>query len=197
MKDKKDLFFLVTGENRIEFEELYRIIRFYKSKGLLMQPNIAMRVFEILYNKTTYENAQLWDKAEKCAEIALGKLSLIRGYDFSWRPRSIPKSINSLAPDTKFVFTEIIYAFFLAQNDIDKMGKDEAISFFYLALKKEYKMQLLPDHIKNFSTYKQAVVSGILAIGIGFKLTSSASPTKEEIYQATRNAIKNTGKYWE
>lgn len=189
MSTRKSLEIIVAPENRDEFINLFITIRSYSDIGLDV-PSIFIKVFfELLLDAGKYKMSQLFRKAGDYSAVAVEKINALKGYQFSWRDTEIPEGIV-IKNDVSKIFLELVYAFLLYDKDHKNVDKDDAIAFFYQAFNDEYKNRIEATDQDSFTLYKQAVISGILAMSVGYTLTTRLNPTNEEIYQCTRNAIK-------
>jgi hypothetical protein len=190
MTTQKPMEIIVTEENKNEFIGIYITIRSFTDKDLDVPSPHVKRFFELMYNAGEYKMDQLFKKARDFSAIAAEKIKSTKDYQFNWQDTVFPENDIVIKNDTAKVFLELIYAFFLFKEDHIKADKDDAIAFFYQAFDENYKNKIELNDQENFTPYKQAVISGILAMAIEFQLTTKPDPTNEEIFQATRNAIK-------
>jgi hypothetical protein len=186
----KPIEIIITPENKTEFEDIYLICRTYTDMGKPVPSSIVARLFDIMYGAKEYSLGKLFEQARSFSKIAVEKIRSMKEYQFAWQDRILEDSGDMIKLETEQVFTELIYAFLCYKEDYPEAGKDEAIAFFYWAFDDDYKEKLQLQDKENFTKYKQAVVSGILTIVNGFKLTDKTDSKNDEIFQATRNAIK-------
>jgi hypothetical protein len=189
MKDKKDLNIIVTQENKQEFIDIRRLAHTYIDQGKNVPLGLVDRLFEIMYEKGHYEDHLKWRKAYQQAATAFEKITGMRDFQFYWEDRILGENKQTFELDTKYVFAEIIHAFSNYNDDYPAAGKDEAIAFVYLAFDEEYKSMMKKKDKSEFTPYKQAIISGIVAAAMGFKITRNANPSNGELFEATRNAI--------
>ena len=190
MENQEPIKLIVTSENKKEFFDIYVTIRSYMDKGDNIPKAIVARLYQIMYEEGDYKFSQFLDLAGKYSSNAIERLKSMNDYQFTWLPRIVPENDFIFIPDTKQIFTELISAFFLYAEDHKDAGKDEAIAFIYWAFDDEYKTKMQLNDLEKFSSYKQAVISGIVAMAMGYKLSSKPDLSNEEIFQATRHAIR-------
>jgi hypothetical protein len=190
MKDKKQFYIIVTPDNKKEFLDIHRVAYNYIENKMNVPFSLVASLYQIMYEESDYQFHLHWKEAQRQAAIAMQKIKALRGYQFRWKDRSITEHNYIFKPDTKHIFAELIYAFSQYNEDYAAAGRDEVIAFAYMAFDEEYKGMMKPKDRKYFTPYKQAIVSGILATAMGFRLTGKTNPSNAEIFEATRNAIK-------
>ncbi len=190
MKTQKQLTIIVTPDNKREFLDIHRLAHTYIEQRKNVPFSLVDRLFEIMYEQSNYQDYLKWKKAYQQAALAIEKIETKKDFQFHWRDEALFENKNVKKPDTKYIFAQLIYAFSNYNEDYDIAGKDEAIAFVYKAFDEEYKAMLMPKDRKLFTPYKQAIISGILAAVMKFRVTSKANPSNAEIFEATRNAIK-------
>jgi hypothetical protein len=189
MENQEPIKIIITPENKSEFLDITIIVRTCINMGKSIPTSIIARLYEIMYDEKNYNINKLLHEAEKYSAIAVDKIKSMKDYQFTWKDRQMPGSDVLFTPDLKQIFTELIRAFLLYKEKYVTAGRDEAIAFIYLAFDEEYKARMQLNDQRNFTPYKQAVVSGILAMAMDYKLSSKPDLSNEEIFQATRNAI--------
>lgn len=190
MKQDNSLRIIVTAENRAEFLSIAQLVSTYLQMGRTIPSAIVTRLYEILYDEKAYTIQQRWSEAETVSSIAIDRMNQITDYQFSWKSRTLPVGNESYSPDTKQIFSELIYAFSTYCRDYPSAGKDEAIAFMYQAFEEQYKSEIIAEAGVEFSHRKQSIVSGILAQAQGYHLGTKKDMGSEDIFQATRNAIE-------
>lgn len=181
---------IIPPENRQEFIDIYLLVKECGEKGKPVPYAAAYRIFELVYEE---DRLQVKGALEQASAMAARTESLLKSRDrfrLEWKSRKLAGQGKSHRPGSQQIFTEIIYAFLLYKNENKKAGKDEAIGFFYEVLKSEYKSQILKCGGKSFSDYRLRVLSGMLTLGIGYKIVKGADPSNKDIWQATKYAIK-------
>lgn len=140
-----------------------------------------------------YEKGTLQiQESERLSQELLDKLKNQKWYQFKWTNETVIIDGREmvLKNDSMGIFRDIIYAFRLYEKDHKQVDKDTAISFFYEALSEWAKGKLIKAHQKNFTHYKMSVLAGLLTILSGYPVCNNKKPTNEQIFQATKNAVK-------
>lgn len=190
MVNQQPLTIRIAPENKAELRDIYIICRTYIDIGQSIPTSVVHRLFDLMEGPQDYELKQQVKQVKNAVDKVMERLKNMKGYQFDWQDID-PFNIKSTVPiNTNRVFAIIITAFFDYQRDYPKAGKDESIAFFYWAFEEEYKSRMAPADQEKFTEYKQAVISGIMSMSVGFRLSSKGNITNEEIFQATRNPIK-------
>lgn len=192
---KDNYHVIVKAEDRELIDSFYKVIVWHINQQKHIPYGIVASFLNCLYDAKELKYDELSIKAEALAKIAIEKLSGKKEYQFSWHSRveTLEVGPKVIEYNTERVFYECIFGFLLMNQDLKKVEKEDAISFFYEALTEEYFKKLkYPDEIeeKIFKPYKWMVITGLLTQVVGYKLTTKKKPTNEEIFQATRNAIR-------
>lgn len=190
IRDKMPLEIIVTPENKQEFINFFTTVKNFADSGIDVPAAYVSRLLQLMYDPSKMKRNLSWENAVKYSEIACEKVRNLKNYQFHWLDTPVEGSNEMMKNDTPKVFLEMMFAFFLFKNDHGEVPKDDAIAFFYQAFDEEYKGRLSPEHQELFSPRRQAILCGILAVSLGYKLTSKANPTEEDIYQSSRNAIR-------
>lgn len=190
MKDNvaKELKIVVEPENVERFINLHLTLKNFSEAGIDVPAAYVTAYLELMYDPEKKRKKMSWDEATKRASIGSNLLTQFK-YHLEWVDTVWQEGSSKIKNDTLGVFTELIYAFLLFKKDNDDAGKDDAISFFFQAFDDVYRQRLAPKSRKDFSFRRQAIVSGILAVAAGYKLTSRTASV-EDIFQSTRNAIR-------
>ena len=190
MNKNNHLVIFVPPANLKNYISVYRAIKSYTDMNLDVPARLVQFFFDQMQNPEKFKMDQVYEKANKYSKLVLHKLKSKKGYQFEWEDTILKKTGSVIKNDTAKIFLELIIAYLLFDSD-RKANKDDAIGFFYIAFEDEYKNKIKAAGLKKMTPYRLGVISGILAIAVGFRLTSKADPTNEEIFQATRNAIRN------
>ncbi len=188
-----DYHIVVKAEDRYIIDSYHRVILWYINQQRHVPYGLVASFLNCLKDAKGVEHEELSKKADALAKVAFQKLPALKEYQFTWHPK-IETSDENFAVvqyDTERVLFECIYAFLLMDQDLPTVKKEDAISFFYEAVVDEYFPRLKLSGVqKKFQPYRWMVIAGILTQTVGYRLTNKKDLNKEEIFQATRNAIR-------
>lgn len=187
----KDLNIVVKAKNVEEFFGILSLTKYYQSKGEAIPSVLIIRLFEIMADVEVLKKNEINERANKYSIIAYNKVKSVLTYEIHWKERKTPITDIILKPDTRIIFSELIYAFLLFKENNPQAGKDESIAFYYWALMDYYKSEIMGESLIHLKPSHYAIIAGILTIATGFQLATKPNNklTKENIFQSTRHAI--------
>jgi len=101
----------------------------------------------------------------------------------------IDNNVNDLfSKDFEYILWIVVKAFLKFEEDHEQLDKDDVFFFFYNILS-DYE-PTDENHKKIITAYKRAVICGILAQEVGYKLSNKKTLSNQEIFDSVRNAIK-------
>lgn len=192
MEKAVSLHLVIPAEKVKLFGNLYNDIAGYMERNEPIPCDLIEGFTSCFFTKEYHDEIESWKKARRVTGEALRRMQSVRGYDFKWQTITIKTKdgIKEYKQYSENKLCECAFMYFSYLEGNPNCTKEDAIDLLYECVLHDHLIQPIKSHRKKITEYKRSVIAGILAIAVGYKLTSKKDPTNEEIYQAVRNALK-------
>lgn len=183
-------YITVKGEDYFNLTLYYDVLLYYIERQEKIPHYLVSDFLLLLNDSENLKRKELRATAMPLAQKAAERILKEDDYDIQWKTVVNHEQGEVEEKATiEDIAMEMITAFLHYQSDKPSCQKEETIRFFHELLVDEYKPRLSKVNKKNLTAYKIGVITGILTMTVGFKLTTNKAPKNRLIFDAVRNAL--------